>query len=258
MGASISEQTVVFLAMSLCGALVGVLFDLFRSFRLLAKPRSAVVHLSDFLFCLLGLILLFSVLVHFNGGQLRWYVFLGTILGAVLYFSAISSYVLRFLMFTECMFVKIIRIILKILLTPARFLYKILIVPMYQILRKAGKKIRCIAKDLTRGAAKAMTKDKTQVKPRQKKKRTKLLPVLFIGLLSVMFVRGVMQQPQITKNKEQAAQLQRQIEYEEKRIEEVDSLKEKVNTDEYIEKVAQEKLGLVKREAKIFIDAADK
>ncbi len=105
-----------------------------------------------------------------------------------------------------------------------------------------------------------MTKEKTQIKPQQKrqKKKSKLLTVLFVGLLGFMFVRGVMQQPQITRNKQQAAELKHQIEYEEKRIEEVDSLKEKVNTDEYIEKVAQEKLGLVKREAKIFIDAADK
>lgn len=260
MGASVSEQTIVFLAMSVCGAVIGILFDLFRSFRLLARPKGAAVHVSDFLFCLLAMTVLFGGLIYFNNGQLRWYVFLGLILGGILYFLICSAYLLSFFMFIERAFVKIIRIILKILLTPARFLYKILCIPIYRMMRKFWSSILQFAGRFKMGVKKAVTKEKARSNPKRKgkQKKSKLLTLLFVALLGFMFVKGVMQQPQITKNKEAAAELKRQIEYEEKRLEEVNALKEKVNTDEYISKVAQEKLGLVKREAKIFIDAADK
>jgi spore cortex biosynthesis protein YabQ len=254
MGASISEQTLVFLAMCICGAAVGVLFDIFRSFRLAVRPSEKAVHISDFLFCVFAALVFFWGIVRFNNGQLRWYVFLGAVLGAVIYFLTISSYMIKLFIFVGKGTYKIFKLILKILLTPIKFLYTILIVPIYKILRKLCGKIKAFAFRLTRGAQKAVTKEIS----RRKKKKSRVLTFLFVGILGFMFVRGVMQQPQITKNKQKAAELQAQIDYEEKRMEEVDALKGKVNTDEYIEKVAQEKLGLVKREAKIFIDASDK
>ena len=65
-----------------------------------------------------------------------------------------------------------------------------------------------------------------------------------------------MQIPQILENKELAAKLTDQIAYEKERQEEIDEMKTKVDTDEYIEKVATEKLGLVKKNAKIFVDTS--
>ena len=44
----------------------------------------------------------------------------------------------------------------------------------------------------------------------------------------------------------QEAELKRQIDDEKKRSEEIDKLKEYIETDEYIEEMAREKLGLVK------------
>lgn len=71
-----------------------------------------------------------------------------------------------------------------------------------------------------------------------------------------MIIRGVMQQPQIIANKEEIARLEEQIEYEGVRQEEVDEMSEMVGTDEYIEKIAREKLGMVKADEKIFIDVS--
>lgn len=76
----------------------------------------------------------------------------------------------------------------------------------------------------------------------------------FIFLVGAMFFKGMMQQPQIKQNREQIAQLEDRIEYEKERQVEIENLKDKVNSDEYIEKMASEKLGLVKSDAKIFID----
>ena len=77
--------------------------------------------------------------------------------------------------------------------------------------------------------------------------------VIVCGL---MIFKGVMQIPQIRANRLQIASVQEQIEYEKTRQRETDALMTRVDSDEYIEKVASEKLGLVKSNSKIFIDVS--
>ena len=69
-----------------------------------------------------------------------------------------------------------------------------------------------------------------------------------------MVFKGVMQYPQINSNRKQTAAYEQKAEIERSRQEEIDDLSTKVNTDEYIERIASEKLGLVKSNAKIFKD----
>lgn len=78
-----------------------------------------------------------------------------------------------------------------------------------------------------------------------------------VAVAGTMLLRGVMQLPQIHKNNRTIAELEEKIEYEGVRQKEIDELKDKVDTDEYIEKIASEKLGLVKSNAKIFIDVSE-
>ena len=66
-----------------------------------------------------------------------------------------------------------------------------------------------------------------------------------------MIFKGLMQIPQINASKAEVAKLTNQIEYEQERQKEIEELKGKVNTDEYIEKMASEKLGLIKSNAKV-------
>ena len=72
-----------------------------------------------------------------------------------------------------------------------------------------------------------------------------------------MFFRGLVQRPQIKQYKAEIEALDVKIAEEKERQVEIDNLREKVNTDEYIEKIASEKLGLVKSNAKIFLDISD-
>lgn len=71
-----------------------------------------------------------------------------------------------------------------------------------------------------------------------------------------MVFRGMMQMPQINENRARIAELKEQIEYEKTRQKETDELMTQVDSDEYIEKVASEELGLVKSNSKIFIDVS--
>ena len=65
-----------------------------------------------------------------------------------------------------------------------------------------------------------------------------------------------MQQPEILENKAEIARLNEEIEYEKARQEEVESVRESVDTDEYIERIAREKLGMIKANEKIFVDVS--
>ena len=87
-------------------------------------------------------------------------------------------------------------------------------------------------------------------------KRTVIL--WFVAILSgAMVFKGLMQQPQILRDRAEIAALEKKTEDERDRQAEIDDLSTKVNTDEYIERIASEKLGLVKSNAKIFLDISD-
>lgn len=99
-------------------------------------------------------------------------------------------------------------------------------------------------------------KKKKPQKLLQNLNKKKLCAAFLLCLIGVMILRGVMQIPQIIENKEHAAQLREKIAYEQERQKEIDELKSQTDTDEYIRKVATEKLGLVQKNAKIFVDTS--
>lgn len=72
-----------------------------------------------------------------------------------------------------------------------------------------------------------------------------------------MVIKGLMQIPTIEKNRREHSIVQTKIEEEKNRQAEIDDLETKVNTDEYIARIASEKLGLVKSNAIIFYDISD-
>ncbi len=88
-------------------------------------------------------------------------------------------------------------------------------------------------------------------------KHRKALCIWAVALVSgVMIFRGFMQLPQIKANQREIAKVEEQIKYEKNRQKETDELMTQVDSDEYIERVASEKLGLVKSNAKIYIDVS--
>lgn len=62
------------------------------------------------------------------------------------------------------------------------------------------------------------------------------------------------QQGLMNHKRQEMKDLEQKIEYEKKLTKELNKEKENINTDEYIEKIAREKLGMVKKNEKIFYD----
>lgn len=71
-------------------------------------------------------------------------------------------------------------------------------------------------------------------------------------LLIVLMVEGQSLQKKIDDNIERQAELQEQLDAETARTQEIEELQEYMQSDEYIEKIAREKIGLVKDNEIIF------
>ncbi len=91
-------------------------------------------------------------------------------------------------------------------------------------------------------------------KPAFKLDLMKFLIIITAVVSLTMVVKGIMLQPAIAANEEMAAKIRESIEYENQRISEIDAMMEEVGTDEYIEKVAREKLGMIKADEIVFVD----
>ena len=100
-----------------------------------------------------------------------------------------------------------------------------------------------------------------QKKRRERKKKKKVgynsLGMIAIALVVLVLLGGLMLESNDLKERltgydAKAATLQQQIEDEQTRTEEIDKLKKYMETDEYAEEVAREKLGLVKDNETVF------
>ena len=94
-------------------------------------------------------------------------------------------------------------------------------------------------------------------KKRKKKKKVgyNSLGMIAIALVVLVLLGGLMLESNDLKERltgYDAATLQQQIEDEQTRTEEIDKLKKYMETDEYAEEVAREKLGLVKDNETVF------
>lgn len=133
---AITSETILFLIFLLDGAIVGLLFDIFRILRKSFKTPDLITYIEDIGFGILsGAILIFSIII-FNKGELRLFIFLGIILGLIIYMLTVSKYVVK-------ISVKIIRFITKIVTT----ILKIILSPIILILKKIENKFKiCINK----------------------------------------------------------------------------------------------------------------
>lgn len=105
------NQAYLFLVFSLTGVAIGILFDFFRILRKTIKTHNIVTYIEDILFWILtGLLILYNIW-YFNDGEIRIFMFLGIILGVLIYMSTLSKFVIL-------VFSKILQAIIKILEIP--------------------------------------------------------------------------------------------------------------------------------------------
>jgi spore cortex biosynthesis protein YabQ len=85
-------ELVSFAAAVFLGAAMGAFFDLYRAVNYLLRPRQSAVWLMDFVYTLILIAAGFISLVLVNWAEMRLYIFLSLIFGALLYFFYLSRF----------------------------------------------------------------------------------------------------------------------------------------------------------------------
>lgn len=100
-GLGIADDLLNFLVLLVVGFLIALILDLFRSLRRASKHYSgkkhftALVHTEDALFLAISFCILVLALNVADFGRIRFYMILGAVVGGVLYFLAISPWLVR-------------------------------------------------------------------------------------------------------------------------------------------------------------------
>ncbi len=87
----VENQAYLFLIFSITGILIGALFDIFRALRKSFKTSNIITYIEDIVFWLLTGTLIIYNIWYFNDGEIRIYMFLGIIIGILIYLLTLSS-----------------------------------------------------------------------------------------------------------------------------------------------------------------------
>lgn len=122
----VTNQAYLFCIFIINGIIIGILFDFFRILRKTFKTSDLITYIEDSLFWILtGIIILYSIFV-FNNGEIRFFIFFGIILGVLLYMLLFSSYIIKINVKMINLIKKIVIKIIKVLLIPFKYFYKII------------------------------------------------------------------------------------------------------------------------------------
>ncbi len=134
----VENQALIFIVFTFTGILLGILFDFFRVFRRTFNTIDIITYLEDILYWILaGIIVLYNIW-FFNNGEIRFFMIIGIVMGAIIY-SLLFSPIL----------IKIETMILTKLKYIIMFFYKIIIIPIEKIINFFAfytSKINIIAK----------------------------------------------------------------------------------------------------------------
>lgn len=112
------------------GLIVAFIFDIFRILRKKFKTNNIITYIEDVLFWIISGFLIISAIFKFNDGELRLYLFLGILIGIVMYML---------------LFAKLINVIFLKILTPVQVIidfFLSLFKKFYNFINKTIKKCK--------------------------------------------------------------------------------------------------------------------
>ena len=158
MDISLSYQAFMFLAMTVCGGVCGLVFDVFRAIRRIHKSPVGVVAIQDIVFWIIELTLVYMVAFKLNYAKVRAYEAVALIVGSFIYFMTASGYVISFF----CSVFEVLIKWLNILMTPLEKLFS-----FAKITNKWCRKGVCKAKNKIYGCFSSIPIDKWMEKTKK-------------------------------------------------------------------------------------------
>lgn len=122
----ITNQAYLFLIFVIDGLVIGLLFDFFRILRISFKTKDFITYIEDIIFWIItGAITLYSIFA-FNNGEIRFFMFLGIVIGVILYMTLFSNYIIKSSVYVIRVLKKIFGFILKLISVPLSYVFKII------------------------------------------------------------------------------------------------------------------------------------
>lgn len=133
---SVYHESYILLATIYGGLLIGFIYDLYKVFRGLFHPKKIATYLQDILFWTIISIVAFYVLIISNQGDLRFYNFLGFVIGVLIYHYLLSAKIIQTLLFMIRVIKELIGDLWKLLLYPLQVGFCLISVPYSYCKRK--------------------------------------------------------------------------------------------------------------------------
>lgn len=116
------RQAVVFLAATASGLCIGAVYDFLKLVRRSLHAGNAAVVFTDILFWIISAVFVFGVNMAVADGEIRVFQLVGAVLGAIIFFSALSKPFEKLFSFLASGF----RLALKFILLPFVFIFNII------------------------------------------------------------------------------------------------------------------------------------
>lgn len=139
---SLSSQARLFLATVAVGGLLGMLFDMFRIFRLAIPHKSFLLQIEDAVYWILVLFTMFFFMMHKNYGEIRFFSVCGAFLGMLLYFFTLSFLVMSVSGWIIHAVKYLLKLFFTIVSTPFVLLFKLFSPPVKKVKGFAVKKTK--------------------------------------------------------------------------------------------------------------------
>lgn len=140
----VENQAYLFLIFSLTGVIIGILFDIFRVLRKNFKTANIITYLEDILFWVFtGTLILYNIW-YFNDGEIRLFMFLGIIMGILIYLLTLSNLFIKINSFILGIFNKIVQsigVILRPILSVWVKIYTTIKEPIKEFVKKVTKNV---------------------------------------------------------------------------------------------------------------------
>lgn len=146
-----SEQLAIFVSSLGLGFLLGILYDIFRAVRLsITKSKIAILIFDIIYFILFGL-LTFIFILALNKGEIRFYIIVGELIGAVFYYISFGIAVIKITDRIISLLRRFYSFVFKVISAPFRLIKKLfsrLFNKISKLFMKSGKNSEKIRKKL--------------------------------------------------------------------------------------------------------------
>ena len=122
---SINNQLFLFLLSVFFGFVIGFFYDFLVIFRKIIKHFKFMVQIEDLIYWTISALLLFFIMLKENHGEIRGFLILGSFIGMILYFFAVSKIFLKISDKILSLIKKLLIVTFKILFTPIGYVLKL-------------------------------------------------------------------------------------------------------------------------------------